>query len=86
MIVNGNVDEFNAKQIGKKMVDTMTGNSVAQFSNKRSDQAITLHSMSSLLVDGERVQVDPDHLSQRLIVASNAIDDRKALIRFEWCN
>ena len=28
---NGDVDVFNAKQIGQKMVDSMTGNTVARF-------------------------------------------------------
>ena len=68
--MNGDVDEFNARQIGKMMVDSMTGNTAAQFTYKRGDHAITLQSRrSSLGVDGERVQlqVDQDLLSQRLI-------------------
>ena len=28
---NGDVDVFNEKQIGQKMVDSMTGNTVARF-------------------------------------------------------
>ena len=43
---NGDVDVFNAKQIGQKMVDSTSGNTVAQFTYKRSDQAITLQSRS----------------------------------------
>ena len=56
---NGDVDVVNVKQIGQKMLDSMTGNTVAQFTFKRSDHAVTLQSRSSPRVDGERVQVDP---------------------------
>ena len=39
---NGDVNVFNAKIIGQKIVDSMTGNTVAQFTFRHSDQAITL--------------------------------------------
>ena len=44
-----------------------------------SDQVTTLQSKSSVRVDGQPIHVD---LFQRLIVASNASDDRKASSRF----
>ena len=72
-----------AMLIGQTMVDSTSGNTNAQFIYRRSYQAVTLQSRSSLRVDGERVHVDQNLVSQRLIVASNAIDDRKALFRFE---
>ena len=37
-------------------------------------------------VDGEQVEVNPELLFQRLVVASNAIDDKEALFRFELCS
>ena len=74
---NGDVNVFNAKIIGQKIMDSMTDNTVAQFTFKRSDQAITLQSRSSVRVDGEQVQVDPELLFQRLVVTSNIIDDKK---------
>ena len=84
---NGDVNVFNAKIIGQKIMDSMTDNTVAQFTFKRSDQAITLQSRSSdsVRVDGEQVQVNPE-LFQRLVVTSNAIDDKKVLFRFELCS
>ena len=56
------------------------------FNAKISDHAITLQSRSSVRVDGELVQVDPELLFQRLFVASNAIDDKKTSFRFELCS
>ena len=78
----GDVDVCHAKEIGQKIMDSMTGIPVAQYTFKRSDQVTTLQSKSSVRVDGQPIDVDPELLFQRLIVASNAIDDRKASFRF----
>ena len=67
-------------------MDLMTGIPVAQYTFKRSDQVTTLQSKSSVRVDGQPIHVDPELLFQHLIVASNDIDDRKALFRFELCS
>ena len=63
-------------------MDSMTGIPVAQYTFKRSDQVTTLQSKSSVRVDGQPIHVDLELLFQRLIVASNASDDRKASSRF----
>ena len=75
----GDVDVCHVKYIGKKIMDSMTGIPVAQYTFKRSDQVTTFQSKSSVCVDGQPIHVD---LFQCLIVASNASDDRKASSRF----
>ena len=82
----GDVDLIRAKEIGQKIMDSMTGIPVAQYAFKRSDQMTTIQSKSSVDVDGQPIYVDPELLFQSLIVASNAIDDRKALFSFELCS
>ena len=82
----GDVDLCRAKEIGQTIMDSMTGIPVAQYTFKRNDQVRTIQSKSSVDVDGQPIHVDPELLFQRLIVASNAIDDRKALFRFELCS
>ena len=82
----GDVDVCRTKEIGQKIMDSMTGIPVAQYTFKRSDQVTTLQSKSSVRVDGQPIHVDQELLFQRLIVAYNAIDDRKALFRFELCS
>ena len=69
----GDVDVCHAKEIGQKIMDSMTGIPVAQYTFKRSDQVTTLQSKSSVRFDGRPIHVDPELLFQRLIVASNAI-------------
>ena len=63
-------------------MDSMTGIPVVQYTFKRSDQVTTIQSKSSEDVDGQSIHVDPELLFQSLI----AIDDRKALFRFELCS
>ena len=86
MNATGDVDVCRAKEIGQKIMDSMTGIPVAQYTFKRSDQVTTLQLKSSVRVDGQPIHVDPELLLQHLIVSSNAIDDRKALFRFELCS
>ena len=83
---NSDVGVCRAKDIGQKIIDSMTGIPVAKYTFKRSGQVSTLQSKSSVRVDGQVIHVDPELLFQRLIVASNAVDDRKALFRFELCS
>ena len=84
--VTGDVDVCRAKGIGQKIMDSMTGIPVAEYTFKRSDQVTTLQSKYLVRVGGQPIHVDPELLFQRLIVSSNAIDDRKALFRFELCS
>ena len=77
----GDVDVCRAREIGQKIRDSMTVIPVAQYTFKRSDQVTTLQSKSSVRVDGQPIHVDPELLFQRLIVASSAIDGRKASFR-----
>ena len=79
----GDVDVCREKESGQKIMDSMTGIPGAQYTFERSDQVTTHQSKSSVRVDGQPIHVDPELLFQRLIVTSNAIDERKALFRFE---
>ena len=71
-----NVDD--AKDIGQGILASMTVKSVTEFAFKRSNQAVTLATKSSVKFDGEKIQVDPQLLFQRLIVALKSLDDMKA--------
>ena len=48
----GDVDVCRAKEIGQKIMDSMTGIPVAQYTFKSSDQVTTLQSKSSVRADG----------------------------------
>ena len=62
----------------------MEGKTPAEFSFKRSDQVVTLGSKNTVKINGENIQVDPQLLFQRLIVAAQTIDLSTAL-NYELC-
>ena len=62
-----NVD--SAKAIGKRILLSVVGQAAANYTFKRNAQAVTLGSKSSVRIDGEMVQIDPQLLFQRLVLA-----------------
>ena len=64
----------------------MTGKAAAEYPSTRSNQAITFSAKSSIKVDGEKIQVDPQLLFQRLIFASQSLDDMSAIFKYELCS
>ena len=62
-----NVD--TAKVIGERILLSVVGQAAANYTFKRSAQAVTLGSKSSVRIDGEMVQNDPQLLFQRLVLA-----------------
>ena len=67
------------------MLSSMTGKSATDYTLKRSSQAVTLAAKSSERIGSDTVQVDPQLLFQRLIVACNRSDDLQGLFRYELC-
>ena len=73
-IMNGvnadnNVNADTAKSVGEKILSSMNGTLVTDYSFKRSAEAITMASKSSVKIDNDQVLVDPQLLFQRLIIA-----------------
>ena len=73
-IMNGvntdnNVKADTAKSVGEKILSSMNGTLVTDYSFKRSTQAITMASKSSVKIDNDQVQVDSHLPFQRLIIA-----------------
>ena len=64
----------------------MTGKSATDYTFKRSSQAVTLAAKSSVRIQSDTVQVDPQILFQRLIVACNRSDDFQGLVCYELCS
>ena len=82
-----NVDQ--ARATGEKILSSMIGKIAGDYTFKRSDQAVTLASKFSVRIEGDNVQVDPQLLIQRLIIACSSSDDRhdlEGLFRYELCS
>ena len=64
----------------------MMGKSAISYTFKRKEQAVTLATKSSIRVEGERVQVDPQLLFQRLVIACMNSDDLGEIFKHEICS
>ncbi|XP_014679118.1 PREDICTED: uncharacterized protein LOC106818966 [Priapulus caudatus] len=71
-----NVD--SAKTVGTAILTNMDGQTAADYTFKRKDQAITLAAKSAVKIDGEAVQVAPKLLFQRLTIAAKATEVLKS--------
>lgn len=59
---NYTVKVDDSKDIGQGILASMTGNVVKEFAFKQSNQAVTLAAKSSVKLDEEKIQVDPQFL------------------------
>jgi len=64
----------------------MMGKSAISYIFKRKEQAVTLATKSSIRVEGERVQVDPQLLFQRLVIACMNSDGLGEIFKHEICS
>ena len=78
-----NVD--NAKDIGMNIVNSMIDHNVSDFTFRRKDHAVVL-SASSIEVDGDIIQIDPQLLFQRLIAVKHKYEDTASLFKYELCS
>ena len=65
--IDVNVDE--AKMIGEKIIKNMEGRIVDDYTLRKKDQVITLETKASIKINEENMQIDPNILFQRLLVA-----------------
>ena len=80
------VNVEKAREVGQSILDSMTGKAAAEYSFTKSNEAITFSAKSSIKVDGEKIQVDPQLLFQRLIIARQSLDDMSAIFKCELCS
>jgi hypothetical protein len=81
------VNADNAKGVGDKIIKSMEGKNILDFSFKRKDQVVTMSSKTSIKIDGETVHVDPQLLFQRCTTAANGLfDDISEIFKYELCN
>ena len=67
------VNVNRSREIGEKILTSMVGKSVEEFTFKKADQAKTLGSRATVTIKGETVRVDPYYIFQRLITAGERL-------------
>ena len=79
---NANAD--TTKSVGEKILSPMNGKLATDYSFKRSAQAVTMASKSTVKIADDQVQVDPQLLFQRLIIACDN-SQLEELFQYELC-
>uniref|UniRef100_UPI00358ECD2A uncharacterized protein n=1 Tax=Myxine glutinosa TaxID=7769 RepID=UPI00358ECD2A len=79
-----NVD--TAQSVGTAILKSMDGLTPAEFTFKRKDQAVTLGMQSSVRIDGDQIQVDPQLLFQRLVIVAQNSDELESALKYELCS
>ena len=71
-----------ARDVGCKILTNMVGQNVGDHSFKKKDHVVTMSHKQSVKVDGENVNVDPQLLLQRLVMAAG--DDLDVAENFKY--
>ena len=83
MTVQEIVNVEKAREIGVKIVESMAGKSTEEFTFRKANQAVTLESRSTVKIKGERMNIDPQLLFQRLLTIRERCDDVTSLFQYE---
>ena len=86
MTAHQTVHVDRSREIGYKILKSMVGKAVEEFTFKKSDQAAALGSKSIVKIKGTTVVVDPQLLFQRLLAVRDRCDDLPSLFTYELCS
>jgi len=79
------VNVHDSQNVGKRILASMEGKTVAEYTFRKKDQAVTMDVKSTIKVRDEPVQVDPQLLFQRLITIGTKNDEVKDVFDHELC-
>ena len=79
-----NVD--TALAVGDTILKSMDGKTPAVYTFMRKNQVVTLGIKSSVKIDGEQIQIDPQLLFQGLIVVVQSSDKLESAFKHELCS
>ena len=77
----------DVKQIGQRILNSMTGKFVDEYVFKKKDQIVPMRLSTTVTIEQERVHEDPQLLFQRLLtVARETENDLMEAFRHELCS
>ena len=85
IMAEGSVNVVNAKSIGDGVLEKMAGKTVLEHKFSRK-QVKTLASSIYASVDGEKIEIDPQQMYQRLLVAGIGTIELTTLFQYELCS
>lgn len=83
VIADKSVNVERAESVGHAILKSMQGKSVAEHTFRKRDQVTTLAASTYIAIQGERLEIDPKQLFQRLVVAGTGTVDTKTLFTYE---
>ena len=83
VLADKSVDVDRAESLGRAILQSMYGQSVAEYTFRKKDQVTTLASCTYITVEGERLEIDPKHLFQSPVVAGEETVDTQILFTYE---
>lgn len=87
IVAEKHVNVEKAKQCGEEIIQNMIGKNVSEYSFKKSKQAVTLKPRKGLLLDGERIHIDPQTSFQRFLLAAKIKEeDVEEMFQYELCD
>ena len=86
IVGEGSVNVDSAKTIGDAILISMVGKSVSQHKFVKKDQVCTLASSVYVSCEGEKIEINPQQLYQRLIVAGIGNIQLTELFQYELCS
>ena len=75
-----------AHTVGSAILKSVEGKTSDEHTFRRKDQVVTLGTKSSIKIDGEEVQVDPQLLFQILIIVAQTSDELESAFKHELCS
>ena len=86
MTAQQGVNVEKSGEIGCKILESMVGKPVEEFTFRKADQAMTLASRSTVKIKGETVVVDLQLLFQWLVAVRDRWEDLPSLFKYELCS
>ena len=72
--------------MGQSIINDMDGKSVSDHSFIKKKQAVTLAACTYVSVEGDKVEIDPKHLYQRMLIAGLGNMEPKEMFQYELCS
>ncbi|CAG2234842.1 unnamed protein product [Mytilus edulis] len=84
---DSSVNADSAEEVGKGIIQTLVGKNILDYTFRKKQQLITLSNKTSVKIDGELVEVDPQLLFQRCTAVANTLfDDISVIFQYELCS
>jgi hypothetical protein len=86
LIAEGSVNVDSAKTVGEAILVSMEGMAVSKHKFLKKEQVNNIASCVYVSVDGEKIEIDPQQLYKRLLVAGIGSIELTTLFQYELCS